>query len=118
VARPRAHTELDGSVPSEWDHQDTKGGHDDTHGNVRHVLWVHLPALELIAAIIPRQQAGKPDEHLPERRVHVEVKLALEVVRAKLAKVRLVPNHVRRLADLVISGPARQESVHGRCDML
>ena len=117
MARPRAHAELDGSIPSEWDHQDTEGGHDDAHGNVRHVFWVHLPALELIAAIVPRHQTGKPDEHLPERRMHVKVKLALEVVRTKLAKVRLVPDHVRRLADLVISCPARQEGVHGRCHM-
>jgi len=118
MARSCAHAELDGGVPSEWDHQDAKGGQDDAHGNERHVFWVHLPALKLIAAVIPRQQTGEPDEHLPERRVHVKVELALEVVRTKLAKVRLVPDHVRRLADLVISRPTRQEGVHGRCDML
>jgi hypothetical protein len=32
--------------------------------------------------------------------------------------VRLVPDHVRRLADLVIPRPARQEGVHSRRDML
>ena len=117
MARPRAHAELNGGVPSEWDHQDTKGGHNDTHGNVGHVSWVHLPALELVAAIVPRQQTSEPDEHFSERRMHVKVKLALEVVRTKLAKVRLVPDHVRRLADLVISCPTRQECVHSRCDM-
>ena len=118
MARPRTHAELDGSVPTEWDHQNAKGSQDDAHGNERHVLWVHLATFELIAAVVSRQQTGKPDKHLPERWVHVKVKLALEVVRTKLAKVRLVPYHVRRLADFVIPCPTRQEGVHGRCDML
>lgn len=118
MARSCAHAELDGGVPPEWDHQHAESGQDDAHRNERHVLWVHLPALELITAVVPRQQTGEPDKHLPERRVHVKVKLALEVVRTKLAKVRLVPDHVRRLADLVIPRPARQEGVHSRRDML
>ena len=118
MARPRAHSELDGSVPAKWDHQDAKRSQYDTHGNERHILRVHLATLELIAAVIPRKQTGESDKHFPEGRVHVKVKVALEVVRTKLAKVRLVPYHVRRLADLVIPCPTRQESVDGRCDML
>ena len=117
MARPRAHAELNGGVPSEGDHQDAKGGHDDAHGNIGDVLGVHLAALELIAAVVPGQQTGEPDEHLPERGVHVKVKLAPEVVRAKLAKVRLVPDHVGRLADLVEPRPAGQQGIHGRRDM-
>src|SRR5579863_7463739 len=117
MARPRAHAKLDGGVPPEGDHQDAKGGQDDAHSDIRDVLGIHLAALELIAAVVPGQQTGEPDEHLAERGVHVKVKLALEIVRAKFAKVRLVPDHVRRLADLVEARPAGKEGVHNGRDM-
>jgi len=117
VARPRAHAELDGGVPSERDHQNAKGGHDDAHGDIGDVLGVHLAALELIAAVVPGQQTGEPDEHLAEWGVHIKVKLAPEVVRAKLAKVRLVPDHVRRFANLVEPRPAGKERVYDGRDM-
>ena len=92
MARPRAHAELDGSIPPKWDHQNAKGGHDDAHGDVGHVVGISLAALKFEAAVISRQQPCEPDEHFPERRVYIEVKLALEVVRAKLAKMRLIPD--------------------------
>jgi hypothetical protein len=95
MARPRAHAELDGSIPPEWDHQNAKGGHDDAHGDVRHVVGVSLAALKFEVAVVPRQQPCEPYEHLPKRRVHIEIKLALEVVRAKLAKVGLIPDDER-----------------------
>ena len=95
MARPRAHAELNGSIPSEWDHQNAESGEDDAHGDIGDVLWVHLAALEFITAVVPGQQTGEPDEHLPERGMHIKVKLAPEVVRAKFAKMRLVPDHVR-----------------------
>lgn len=117
MARPRAHAKLDGGVPSERDHQDAKSGQDDAHGDIGYMLGVHFAALELIAAVVPRQQTSEPDEHLAEWGVHIKVKLALEVVRAKLAKVRLVPDHVRRLADLVEPRPAGKEGVHDGRDM-
>lgn len=118
MARPRAHAEFDGSIPSEWDHQNAKGGQDDAHGDVRHTVGVGLAALKFVAAVVSRQQPREPDEHLPERRVDIEVKLALEVVRTELAKVRLVPDDDGRLADFVEPCPARQEGVHRRCDVL
>lgn len=117
MARPRAHAELNGGIPSEWDHQNAKGGKDDAHGDIGDVLWVHFATLELIAAVVPRQQTGEPDEHLPERGMHIKVKLAPEVVRAKLAKVRLVPDHVRRFANLVEPRPAGKERVYDGRDM-
>lgn len=49
--------------------------------------------------------------------MHIKVKLALEVVRAKLAKVRLVPDHVRRFANLVEPRPAGKERIYDRRDM-
>jgi hypothetical protein len=117
VARPRAHAKLYSGVPSERDHQDTKGGQEDAHRNIGDVLRVHLAALELIVPVVPGQQTGESDEHLAERGVDVKVKLALEVVRAKLAKVRLVPDHVWRLADLVEPRPAGKKGVYDGRDM-
>ena len=107
MARPRAHSKLDGSIPPEWDHQNTKSGHDNTHGDVRHIVRVGLAALKFEVAIVSRQQPREPDEHLPERRVDIEVKFALEVVRTELAKVRLVPDDEGRLADFVEPCPTR-----------
>ena len=118
VARSRAHTKFDSGVPSEGDHQDAKRGHDDADGDVWHFLRVHLSAFKFEATIVPREQTSESDEHLPERRVHVKVKLAFEVVRTKLAKVRLVPDDDGRLADLVVPRPAREERVHGGRDVL
>ena len=107
MARPRAHPELNSSIPPEWDHHYAEGGHDDAHGDVRHVVGISLAALEFETAVVSRQQAREPDKHLPERRVDIEVKLALEVVRAELAKVGLVPNDDGRFSDFVKPRPAR-----------
>ena len=49
--------------------------------------------------------------------MHVEVELALEVVRAELAEVRLVPDDDVRLADRVEARPAREEGVDDRGDV-
>ena len=61
MARPRAHTELDSGVPPERNHQNAKGSHDNAHGDVRHLLGVHLSALKFIAAVVPGEQTGEPD---------------------------------------------------------
>jgi hypothetical protein len=118
VARSRTHTEFDSGVPPEGNHQDAKGCHDDADGDVWHFSRVHLSAFKFKATVVPRKQTSESDEHLPERRVHVKVKLALEVVRAKLAKVRLVPDDDGRLADLVVPRPAGEECVHCGRDVL
>src|ERR1700761_1980853 len=101
MARPRAHDEFNSSIPPEWDHHNAKGGHDDAHGDVWHVVGVGLAALEFETAVVSGQQAREPDEHLPEGWVDIEVKLALEVVRAELAKVRFVPDDDGRFSDFV-----------------
>ena len=107
MARPRAHSELNSSIPPEWDYHNAKGGHDNAQGDVRHVFGVGLATLEFETAVVSRQRPREPNEHLPERRVDIEVKLALEVVRAELAKVGLVPDDDGRLADFVEPRPAR-----------
>ena len=93
-------------------------GHDDTHGVVRHVVGVGLTALEFEAAVISGQQPREPDEHIPERRVDIEAKLALEVVRTELAKVGLVLDDDGRLADFVEPCLAQQNGVQRRYDVL
>ena len=44
--------------------------------------------------------------------MHIKVKLALEVVRAKLAKMRLVPDNEGSLANLMVPCPAREEGIY------
>lgn len=95
MARPRTHAKLDCSIPPEWDHQNAKGGHEDAHGNIGHSVGVGLAALEFEVTVVSRQQPCEPDEHFPEGWMDIEVKLALEVVRAELAKVCLVPDDDR-----------------------
>ena len=118
MARPRAHAELNSSIPPAWDHQNAKGGHDDAHGDVRHVAGVGLTALKFEAALISGQRPHEPDEHIPERRVGIEAKLALEVVRTELGKVGLVPDNHGRLAEFVEPRRARQDGVEPRYDVL
>ena len=118
MARPPAHTELDGGVPPEGDHRDAKHGHHDAHRDIGDGVGVGLARLELERAVVACQQAGEADEHLAERRVDVEVELALEVVAPELAKVRLVPHDGARLADLVEPRPAREQRVQDRRDVL
>jgi hypothetical protein len=50
--------------------------------------------------------------------VHVEVELALEVVRTKLAEVGLVPDDDVRVTDLVEACPAREKGIDGWRDVL
>ena len=47
----------------------------------------------------------------------IKVELALEVVGAELAKVRLVPDDDVGLADGVVARPAREEGVDDRGDV-
>lgn len=50
--------------------------------------------------------------------MYIEVELALEVVAAELAKVRLVPDDGVGLADLVEARPAREKGIDDRRDVL
>ena len=117
MARHGAHPELNSGVPPERHERDAERGEHDAHGHVRHRLGVRRAALERERAVVPGQQADEADEHLAQRRVHVEVELALEVVRAELAEVRLVPDDDVRLADRVEARPAREEGVDDRGDV-
>lgn len=106
VARSPAQAQFNSSVPSERDHDNTECRHHDAHGGVWDGLRVLASTREVEGAVIACQQASESDEHLAQRGMHVEVELAPEVVRAELAKVRLVPDHQVGLANLVEARPA------------
>jgi hypothetical protein len=47
----------------------------------------------------------------------IEIELALEVMRAKLAKVSFVPDDDVRCANFVEPCPAGEEGIYSRCDV-
>ena len=111
MTRPLTHTELDCRIPPQRNERDPIRRHDDPHRDIRHPFWIHLAALELERAVVASQKTSQADEHLTQRRVHVKVELALEVVRPKLAKVGFIPHDEVGEPNLVEAGPAREEGV-------
>jgi len=111
MACPLAHTKLNRGKPRKGDHSDSKGGQHHPHGNIWYCFRVDFAAFELERAIVARQQASETNQHLPKRRMHIEVELALEIMRAKLAKVGLIPNNDIRRANFVKPRPAREKGV-------
>jgi len=92
MARPLTHAKLHRSIPAQWHHPHAKRCQHHPHRNIRHMRRILRTALKVKATIIPRERASEPNEHLAEWRMHVKVKLALEVMRAELAKVGFVPD--------------------------
>jgi hypothetical protein len=113
-----AHAELNRGVPSKWNHGHAEAREKNSHGDVRHIVWVLFSALELEAAVKTREETSETHKHLAERWVDIEVELALDVVSAELAEVGLVPDNIVGLADPVETRPARKESVNDRRDVL
>lgn len=118
MARPPTHTKFHCRVPTKGDHRDTKAREQHAHAHVGYALRVRLAALELKLPIVSREQACETDEHLAQRRMHVEVELAFEVVRAELSKVSLVPNDDVRVPNFVEARPARKEGINCGSDVL
>ena len=106
MARPRAHAQLDGGVPSEGYECNTICRHHNAHGHIGYTVGIRHSTPELEVAVIARQETSEPNEHLSQRWVNVEIKLAFEVVRPKLAKVGLVPDHQVREPDFMKARPA------------
>ena len=63
-------------------------GVEHAHERVVDVVRVRLARLELERAVVSGQITGKPDQHLSQGRVDVEVELALQVVGTEFAKTR------------------------------
>ena len=95
------------------DAQRAEGRIKKTHESVVQLLRVGFARLKLKGAIVTGHVARQADQHFAERRVDVEVKLALEVVRAELAKMRLIPRDDGREANLP---HAREEGKGGEYD--
>lgn len=114
MTRPRAHAQLNGGVPPEGYERNTVHCHHHAHGHIGYTVGIRLATLELEAAVITRQETSEADEHLAQRGVNVEIKLALEVVRPKFAKVGLVPDHQVCEPDFMKTRPAGEEGVYRR----
>ena len=63
-----------------------KGGVEQAHESVVELFGVCLAGLELEGAVVVGEVAGEANKHLSERRVDIEVELALEVVGTELAE--------------------------------
>ena len=111
MARPLAHTQLYSRIPGQRHHTNTKGGKHNTHGNIWDSVGVRLSTFKLEAPIITCQQACKTYKHLAKRWMNIKVKLALEVMRAKFAKMGFIPNDNIGCTNFVVSRPAGEKSV-------
>lgn len=74
------------------------------HKDVVDLLGVSLTRLELEGTVVSSQITRKANQHLSQRRVDIEVELALQIVRAKFSKMRLVPGDNGRKTDLPQTG--------------
>lgn len=86
---------------------DRPGTH-NAHALVAGAVVLVAGLLERIGAIVAGQPAGQGDQHLAQRRMHVEEERPVDVPAAHFAEVRLVPAHVIRLRDIVEAGGQRQ----------
>lgn len=64
----------------------TKRRVENPHEGVVESLRVHLAGLELERSIVTSHVPRQANEHLAQRRMNIEVELALKVVRSELAK--------------------------------
>lgn len=105
MGSPQTHAQFHGRIPSQRDHEHPERRHHDPHCDVWHSIRVNFTGLELEAPIIAGEQASKTDEHLSQRRVHVEVEFPLEVVGPEFAEVGLVPDDHVGFTDFMEPGP-------------
>ena len=68
--------------------------------------------VERVGAIVPGKVAGKTDQHLAERRMHVEEERPINVPAAHLAEMCLIPAHVVRHGDVVEARAKSQQQNH------
>lgn len=112
MASTFAHAELDSRIPAKRHHRHTKKRKHHPHGHVRDIWRVLRPTFKFEVAVVSREEARQPDEHLSEWRVDIEVELALQVMRAEFSKVRLVPDNDVRMPNLIEARPARKKCVY------
>ena len=74
------------SVVGQWDADGTEYRVEEAHEGVVQLLGVCFARLELKRSVVSCKVSGETDQHLAERRVDIEVKLALEIVGTELAE--------------------------------
>jgi hypothetical protein len=99
-----AEVELLCSVVGQRNAQGAEGCVELAHKDVVDLLGVSLTRLELEGTVVSGQITRKANQHLSQRRVDIEVELALQVVGSELAKMRLVPGDNGRKANLPQTG--------------
>lgn len=82
-------THLTSRPPRQRDQHHAKARQHDTHSRVWQVGGVLDARLEFKTAIVAGQETRETDEHLAERRVDIKVEVAVDVVGAELAEMRL-----------------------------
>jgi hypothetical protein len=92
------------SVVGQGDAESAKGCVELAHKDVVDLLGVGLTRLELEGTVVSGQITRKANQHLSQRRVNIEVELALQVVGSELAEMRLVPGDNGRKANLPQTG--------------
>jgi hypothetical protein len=78
--------QLFGSEVREGNAERAESGVEQAHESVVELFGVSLAGLELEGAVVVSEVAGEANKHLSERRVDIEVELALEVVGTELAE--------------------------------
>lgn len=88
--------QLSSGEVGERDAEGTEGGVEQAHESVVELFGVGLAGLEFEGAIVVGEVARKANKHLAERRVDIEIELALEVVGTEFteAVIELVSDHV------------------------
>jgi hypothetical protein len=71
---------LDGSAPCQRHHGHARQSHEDAHGSIGNVIWVCGARGVVEGAVEAGEDAGQTDEHLAQRRVHIEIKGLIDVV--------------------------------------
>lgn len=84
--RDSSEPEFARSVIRQWHTNGTKEGVEDPHEHVVHIFWVFLSGFELEGSVITSEVAGQAHQYLPQRRVDIEIELALQVMGTELAE--------------------------------
>ena len=93
-------------------HQNPIDRHQNAHADERHLLRIVVSRFKLKVAVKTAQHTRQAHQDLAQRGMHVKVEHMADVVRAKLAKMRLVPHHLVVTANPVQTRNDRQQRIH------
>lgn len=84
-----AEIQIASSVVGKRDTDYTKQGIESAHKGIIHIFGVLLAGLEFKGSVVAGKIARKANQHLPQGRMHIEVKLAFQIVRTKFTEAKL-----------------------------